>query len=122
MNQLPWFLHCIQFPPADPLTKQLLALVDGLPEVPGPKTIGPEKYSKVSEAFLSRGWAGFEEAFDAVVPRDRSDYATIKRELLRESIFNPKVHLRIARMFLGESTVDEIMVEIARDRVPPKPQ
>ena len=122
MNELPWFLHCIQYPPTDPLTRELLALVDGLPPVPGPKTIGPENYSRVSEAFLSRGWAGFEEAFDAVVSRDRADYAAIKRELLRESIFSPKVHLRMARMSLGESTIDEIMDEIARDRVPHKPQ
>jgi len=113
MKQLPWFLHCIEHPPTDPLTKQLLAIVDGLEPVPGPKTIGAENYSKVSQAFLSRGWTGFEEAFDAIVPRTRADYASVKRELLRESIFNPKVHLRMSRVF---------MEEIEREKLPPRAQ
>lgn len=122
MEQLPWFLHCIKYPPTDPLTIQLLALVDGLDEVPGPKTIGPENYSKVSQAFLNRGWAGFEEAFDEIVPRTQADYASVKRELLRESIFNPMVHQRMSRIFLGESTVAEVMEEVERDKKTPKTQ
>lgn len=121
MNQLPWFLHCIKYPPADPLTKQLLALVEDLEDVPGPKTIGAENYGKVSQAFLTRGWAGFEEALDAIVPRTRADYASVKRELLRESIFSPKVHLRMSRIFLGEATIAETMEEIRSD-APPGPQ
>ena len=118
MNQLPWFLHCIKYPPADPLTRQLLVIVEDLEEVPGPKTIGAENYGKVSQAFLNRGWEGFEEAFDAIVPRSRADYVTVKRELLRESIFRAKVHLRMSRIFLGETTVKETMEEIKRESQP----
>src|ERR1700684_2378709 len=105
-QNLPWFLNCIVSPPADPLTVELLAAVAGLGSVPGPKTIGPENYAVVSEAFLARGWAGFEAAFDAIVPRTRPDYAAVKRELLRETIFNPVVHLRMSRIFLGETTIE----------------
>ncbi len=122
MKQLPWFLHCIKYPPTDSLTKELLALVEGLEDVPGPKTLGTENYAKVSQAFMTRGWVGFEEAFDVVVPRTRADYASVKRELLRESIFSPKVHLRMSRIFLGETTVAETMKEIAEDRLPPRAQ
>jgi hypothetical protein len=121
-QKLPWFLNCIVSPPADPLTVQLLAAVAGLESVPGPKTIGPENYSVVSAAFLARGWAGFEETFDAIVPRARPDYAAVKRELLRETIFNPVVHLRMSRIFLGETTIEETLKEIARERPPAKPQ
>ncbi len=122
MEKLPWFVHCVKYPPADPLTKQLLALVECLESVPGPKTIGSENYAKVSEAFFDRGWAGFEEAFDEIIPRARPDYASLKRELLRESIFNPKVHLRMSRTLLGEITIKEALEEAARDRAQPKMQ
>jgi hypothetical protein len=122
MKRLPWFVHCVKYPPTDPLTKQLLALVEGLESVPGPKTIGPENYTKVSEAFFDRGWAGFEEAFDAIVPRTRPDYASVKRELLRESIFSPKVHLRMSRTLSGEITIKEALEEAARDRAQSKTQ
>ena len=115
MNQIPWFLHCIKYPPADPLTKQLLALVEDLEDVPGPKTIGAENYSKVSQAFLTRGWVGFEEAFDEIVPRTQADYASVKRELLRESIFSRKVHRRMSRIFLGEASISETLQEIAKE-------
>jgi len=111
--RLPWFLHCVKHPPEDSLTKQLLALVEGLEPLPGPKTIGAKNYAKISEAFFSRGWAGFERVFDEIVPRDRSDYETVKRELLREPIFSPKVHSRLARVFLGHATVDETISEAA---------
>jgi tetratricopeptide (TPR) repeat protein len=121
-KKLPWFLNCIKNPPADPLTKQLLALIDGLESVPGPETIGPEDYAKVSEAFLNRGWDGFEKAFDAIVPRTRPDYADVKRELLREPIFNPRVHSRMARIFLKQATIDEVTTEIANEQKPDKPQ
>ena len=116
MDPLLWFLKPIKDLPADPLTKQLIALVDGLEPVPGPQTIGPENYAKVSEAFLDRGWEGFEEAFDQVVSRTRPDYAEVKRELLREPIFSTRVHLRMARILSGEATVAETMEEVARDQ------
>lgn len=116
---LPWFLYCMKYPAADPLTKQLLALVDGLEPVPGPKAIGAENYARVSAAFFSEGWAGFEQVFDEIVPRDRSDYEAVKRELLREPIFSPTVHSRLARAFLGQAPVDEILRE-SEDRTPRK--
>jgi hypothetical protein len=118
----PWFLNAVEHPPTDPLTKQLLALVEGLESVPGPKTIGSENYAKVSNAFFDCGWAGFEEAFDEINPRTRPDYASIKRELLRESIFDPKVHLRMSRVLLGEITIKEALEEAAHDEVRPKTQ
>jgi tetratricopeptide (TPR) repeat protein len=121
-KKLPWFLNCIKNPPSDPLTKQLLALVDGLESVPGPRTIGSENYAKVSEAFLSRGWDGFEKAFDAIVPRTRSDYVDVKRELLREPIFNPRVHSRMTRIFLKRATIDEVTTEIENERKPDRTQ
>jgi tetratricopeptide (TPR) repeat protein len=115
---LPWFVHAIKFPPTDPLTLQLIPLVQGMESIPGPKTVGSENYSAISKAFLATGWAGFEEAFDTVVPRSRADYADIKRDLLREPIFNPKVHERMSKMLLGQATVEETMEEIKRDRGP----
>lgn len=122
MNKLPWFLHCVKYPPTDPLTAELLALIEGLESVPGPKTIGNENYTKISEAFLDRGWAGFEEAFDEIIPRTRHDYVCLKRELLRESIFDPKVHLRMSRVLLGEITIKEALEEAARDKARRKTQ
>jgi tetratricopeptide (TPR) repeat protein len=115
---LPWFLHAIKFPPTDPLTLQLMPLVQNMDSIPGPKTVGPENYSAISKAFLASGWVGFEEAFDAVIPRNRADYADIKRDLLREPIFNPKVHERMSKILLGQATVEETMEEIKRDRGP----
>ena len=87
-EQIPWFLQSFVSPPTDPLTVCLLALVEDLPPIPGPKTVGPENYSQVFDAFMKRGWAGFEEAFDEIVPRDRADYAAVKRDLLCEPIFS----------------------------------
>jgi tetratricopeptide (TPR) repeat protein len=115
---LPWFLHPIKFPPADPLTLRLIQFVEGMKSIPGPKTVGAENYSKISEAFYASGWAGFEDAFDAAIPRSRADYADIKRDLLREPIFNPKVHERLSKLFLGQATVEETMEEIKRDDGP----
>lgn len=117
-NPLLWAINAYKVPPTDPLTKQLLVLVDGLEPIPGPRTVGPENYARISKAFFERGWAGFEEAFDAVVPRSRPDYADVKRDLLRESIFNPKVHSRMARMLLGERTVEETIAEVEMGNPP----
>lgn len=52
----------------------------------------------------------------------RPDYIDIKRDLVREPIFNSKVHSRMARLFLGEATVEEMMEEARRDKEPAKPQ
>ena len=65
---------------------------------------------------MNRGWAGFEEAFDGIVPRDRADYADVKRDLLCEPIFILKVHRNMADAVLGRKTVDEIFDEMARQR------
>jgi tetratricopeptide (TPR) repeat protein len=113
---VPWFLDSLIHPPTDPLTIRLLALVEDLESIPGPKTVGSENYSKVAQAFLNRGWAGFEEAFDSIVPRTRSDYVEIKRDLLRESIFNRKTHLNMARVMSGKATTEEVWEEIARQK------
>lgn len=107
-----WFLKPYTHPATDPLTVQLLAVVEGLPSVPGPKTVGSENYTHISHAYFEEGWPGFERAFDEVIPRARPDYADIKRELLRESIFNPQVHSRMARSVLGITSIDEILDEI----------
>ena len=50
-KELPWFLHSIVNPPTNPLTVRLLALVDGTPSIPGPKTVGSENYSHIADAF-----------------------------------------------------------------------
>ena len=44
-EEIPWFLHSFVNPPTDPLTIRLLALVEDLPSIPGPKTVGSENYS-----------------------------------------------------------------------------
>ena len=109
---LPWFLHCLRFPPADPLTRELIALVDGLEPIPGPKTVGETNYARIFSAFCDRGWVGFEEEFNQIIPRDREDYVEIKRDLLREPIFMKTVHQRMARIYTGKATIDEVFKEI----------
>jgi tetratricopeptide (TPR) repeat protein len=44
---IPWFLHSFVNPPQDPLGIRLLALVEDLPSIPGPATVGPENYSQI---------------------------------------------------------------------------
>jgi tetratricopeptide (TPR) repeat protein len=119
-KQLPWFLHCLKFPPEDPVTRELIALVDGMETIAGPKTVGPDNYAQISKAFFELGWKGFEEEFNRLFPPDRPDYVAIKRNLLREPIFLRKVHERMARVFLGESTVEEVLDEANHPEVPPK--
>ena len=119
-KQLPWFLHCLKFPPEDPVTRELIALVDGMQTIPGPQTVGSENYSRISKAFYERGWEGFEEEFNRPFAPDRSDYIDIKRDLLREPIFLKKVHERMARVVLGKSTVEEVLDEANHPEVPPK--
>jgi tetratricopeptide (TPR) repeat protein len=119
---LPWFLHCLRFPPTDPLTLQLIALVDGMEPVPGPKTIGAESYGRIASAFYERGWAGFEDEFNSTVLRSREDYADIKRNLLREPIFLRVVHERLSRIYLGKATIEEVFDEIRKSQEPAPPQ
>ena len=121
-KEIPWFLHSFVNPPADPLTIRLLALVADLPSIPGPNTVGPENYSRISRAFLEHGWAAFEEEFDRIVPRSRADYADVKRDLLREAIFDIKCHRNLAELTLGTKTYDEIVAEIESERQHQKPQ
>ena len=45
---------------------------------------------------MERGWEGFEQEFERIVPRSRADYEDVKRELLCEPIFRLKVHRRLA--------------------------
>jgi hypothetical protein len=121
-EQIPWFLQSFVNSPTDPHTVSLLALVEDLPPIPGPKTLGTENYSRVFDAFMKRGWAGFEEAFDRIVPRDREDYAAIKRDLLREPVFNMQAHRHMADVVLGRKTVDEVFDEMGRQLDQRKPQ
>jgi hypothetical protein len=65
---------------------------------------------------MKRGWAGFEEEFDRIVPRDRPDYADVKRDMLCEPIFSMKAHRNMADAVLGRKTVDEIFDEMARQQ------
>jgi len=55
-EEIPWFLHSFVNPPTDPLTIRLLALVEDLPSIPGPKTVGSENYSRIFDAFMKRGY------------------------------------------------------------------
>jgi tetratricopeptide (TPR) repeat protein len=111
---IPWFLHTFINPPTNPLTIELSVLVEDLEPVPGPRTVGSENYSNIAHAFITRGWAGFEEAFDQIVSRTRPHYADVKRELLREPIFNRKVHRRMQRIITGSATIDDILDEVRR--------
>ncbi|MCZ2146224.1 MAG: tetratricopeptide repeat protein [Bryobacterales bacterium] len=113
---IPWFLHSFVNPPADPLTVRLLALVEDLPPIPGPKTVGSENYSRILEAFLKRGWAGFEEEFDRIVPRGRPNYADMKRDMLCEPMFSMKAHRNMADAVLGNKTVEEIFAATEQQR------
>ena len=49
-KEIPWFLHSFVKPPTDSLTVRLLALVEDMPSIPGPKTVGAENYSAGSSA------------------------------------------------------------------------
>ena len=115
-EEIPWFLHSFVNPPTDPLTVRLLVLVEDLPSIPGPKTVGSENYSRIVDAFMKRGWAGFEEQFDRVVPRNRPDYAAVKQDMLCEPMYNIKAHRNLADAVLGNRTVDEIFDEMEQER------
>jgi hypothetical protein len=71
---------------------------------------------------MTQGWAGFEEAFDRVIPRSRADYADVKRDLLREPVFSIEAHRNMAEMVLGKKTVEEVFDQMARQREQDKPQ
>lgn len=119
-EKIPWFMHSFANPPADPLTVQLIALVEDLPPIAGPRTVGTENYSKILRAFMDRGWAGFEEEFGHIVPRDRPDYEQVKRDLLCEPVFKMKAHRNLARAFMAESgaseeTLEDVIKDIFRD-------
>ena len=114
-EQGPWFLHSVVNPPTDPLTVRLLALVEDLPSIPGPKTVGPDNYSRILDAFMKRGWAGFEEEFDRTISPGRPNYADIKQDLLREPIFSVKAHRRLAETVSGRKTVEEMFDEISQE-------
>jgi hypothetical protein len=86
--------------------------------LPGPKTIGPENYERISCAFLKQGWMGFEETFNRIVPREQKDYAEVKLRLLREPLFMKAVHERMARIYLGKATINEVLEEIERSGRP----
>lgn len=97
-------------PPTDPLTIQLREQAENMDPIPGPKTVGSENYTQILDAFTKRGWVGFEETFDRIVPRSRADYVKVKRDLLREPVFSLKAQrnmLRLATTFLGGSTPAE---------------
>ena len=98
------------------MTLQLLALVEDRTPLPGPQTVGSENYSRIFNAFVKRGWAGFEEEFDRIVPRDRADYNDVKRDLLREPLFNRRGHRNTVEALLGTETVGEIFGETDRQR------
>jgi hypothetical protein len=93
-----------------------------MPSIPGPKTVGSQNYSRILDAFLQRGWEGFEEEFDRTVPRDRPDYADVKRDLLCEPVFKIKAQRRLAETVTGIKTFDEVWDEIQRDSEPKRPQ
>jgi tetratricopeptide (TPR) repeat protein len=114
-KEIPWFLHSFVKSPTDPLTVRLLALVEDMPSIPGPKTVGAENYSGIVDAFMKRGWEGFEEEFDRIVKPNRPDYADVKRDLLCEPLFSIKAHKNLAELVLGKKTIDEIWDENRKD-------
>ena len=84
--------------PYDPLTIKLRSEVENLEPIPGPKTVGPENYSRILKAFMEHGWPGFEEMFDQIVPQTRPDYVKVKRDLLREPAFGLGTQQNAARL------------------------
>ena len=56
------------------------------------------------------------------MPRDRADYADLKRKLLWEPIFMTRVHHRMAQLYLGKATIEEVLEEVDRGKAPGKPQ
>lgn len=114
-KETPWFMHSFVKPPTDPLTIRLLALVEDMPSIPGPKTVGSENYSRIVDAFLAHGWEGFEKEFNRIVPPDRPDYADVKRDLLCEPLFSVKAHKNLTELVLGKKTIDEIWEENRKD-------
>jgi hypothetical protein len=70
------------------------------------------------DGFMKRGWAGFEETFDRIVPRSRPDYVEIKRNLLREPVFSPKAHgnmLRMAKVYASTPNPKEREAAISQE-------
>ena len=65
---------------------------------------------------------GFRGGIRPQVPRSRADYADVKRDLLRESIFDIKCYRNLADLTLGKKTYDEIVAEIESEREHQKPQ
>jgi hypothetical protein len=110
-KEIPWFLHSLLKPPTNALTVRLLALVEGMPSIPGPKTVGAENYSRIVDAFMKNGWEGFEDEFDRIVDPARPDYADVKRDLLCEPLFSIRYHKNLAELVSGEKTIDEIWEE-----------
>jgi tetratricopeptide (TPR) repeat protein len=111
VQAVPWFMHSFVAPPTDPLTIRLAKLVEDLEGIPGPKTVGPENYDRISRAFIEFGWAGFECEFDRTFPRTDPEYAAKKRDLLRAPLFKIKVHDRMMRLVAGEISSDEALKE-----------
>jgi len=62
----------------------------------------------------------FWSEFNRLYPSDRADYVEIKRNLLREAIFLRKVHERMARLILRQSSVEEILEQVCRPNAPKK--
>ena len=89
---IPWFLHSHVNPPTDPLTIQLLALVEDLPCIPGPQTVGPENYHRIFAAFK-----------------------------LREPLFSRKSHRNILELLLGTKSLEQVFAELNRQDHP-KPE
>ena len=58
----------------------------------------------------------FEKEFERIVPRERPDYADVKRDLLREPLFSIDYHRVLAELNLGKKIIDEIVAKVARQR------
>lgn len=80
--------------------------------------MGSENYSRISTAFRKRGWAGFEAEFDRIVPRDRPDYADVKRDLLCEPLFTLRAHRNMAELVSGKKTSEELFGTKPRAKKP----
>jgi hypothetical protein len=127
----PLFIDSLAGPPTDPLTIQLRVQAENLDPIPGPKTVGSENYTQILGAFTKRGWAGFEEEFDRIVPRSRADYVKVKRDLLREPVFSLKAQRnmeRVAKAWVSGKTpaekravLEQELRKIAAEKAAPNP-
>jgi tetratricopeptide (TPR) repeat protein len=84
--------------PTNKLTVDLLAEIDSLPTVVGPRKVGNENFRRLLNAFRNGGWDAFEKEFWRVFPAGIQDLHLIKEYVLRDPVFHPAIKRRQWRL------------------------